>query len=79
MLAQGEVFDFALGEFRSIPTDLNLNINRKINIKQGEFGFTLYRFDSGDKRNDGFDLFGTVIELATYLGMPQETAVTKFL
>ena len=45
----------------------------------GEFGFTLYRFDSGDKRNDGFDLFGTVIELATYLGMPQETAVTKFL
>lgn len=45
----------------------------------GEFGFTLYRFDSGDKRNDGFDLFGTVIELATYLGMPQETVVTKFL
>lgn len=41
----------------------------------GEFGFTLYRFDSGDKRNDGFDLFGAVIELATYLGMPQETAV----
>lgn len=39
----------------------------------GEFGFTLYRFDSGDKRNDGFDLFGAVIELATYLGMPQET------
>ena len=45
----------------------------------GEFGFMLYRFDSGDKRNDGFDLFGTVIELATYLGMPQETAVAKFL
>lgn len=45
----------------------------------GEFGLMLYRFDSGDKRNDGFDLFGTVIELATYLGMPQETAVTKFL
>lgn len=45
----------------------------------GEFGFTLYRFDSDDKRNDGFDLFGAVIELATYLGMPQETAVTKFL
>ena len=45
----------------------------------GEFGFTLYRFDSGDKRNDGFDLFGAVIELATYLGMPQETALTKFL
>ena len=45
----------------------------------GEFGFTLYRFDSGDKRNDGFDLFGAVIELATYLGMTQETAVTKFL
>ena len=45
----------------------------------GEFGFTLYRFDSGDKRNDGFDLFGAVIELATYLGMPQETSVTKFL
>ena len=30
----------------------------------GEFGFMLYRFDSGDKRNDGFDLFGAVIELA---------------
>lgn len=45
----------------------------------GEFGFTLYRFDFGDKQNDGFDLFGAVIELATYLGMPQETAVTKFL
>ena len=45
----------------------------------GEFGLMLYRFDSGDKRNDGFDLFWTVIELATYLGMPQETAVTKFL
>ena len=36
-LAQGEVFDFALGEFRSIPTRLNLNINRKINIKQSCF------------------------------------------
>ena len=45
----------------------------------GEFGLMLYRFDSGDKRNDGFDLFGAVIELATYLGMTQETAVTKFL
>ena len=45
----------------------------------GEFGFMLYRFDSGDKRNDGFDLFGAVIELATYLGMTQEMAVTKFL
>lgn len=44
-----------------------------------EFGLMLYRFDSVDKRNDGFDLFGAVIELATYLGMPQETAVTKFL
>ena len=33
----------------------------------GEFGFMLYRFESGDKRNDGFDLFGAVIELATYL------------
>ena len=28
----------------------------------GEFGFMRYRFDSGDKRNDGFDLFGAVIE-----------------
>ena len=35
----------------------------------GEFGFMLYRFDSGDKRNDGFDLFGAVIELATYLAI----------
>lgn len=41
----------------------------------GEFGFTLYRFDSGDKRNDGFDFIGIVIELATELGMSQETAV----
>ena len=45
----------------------------------GEFGFMLYGFGSGDKRNDGFDLFGAVIELATYLGMPQEGAVTKLL
>ena len=35
----------------------------------GELGLMLYRFDSGDKRNDGFDLFGAVIELATYLGI----------
>jgi tRNA-dihydrouridine synthase len=27
-----------------------------------DIGFMLYRFDSGDKRNDGFDLFGAVIE-----------------
>ena len=45
----------------------------------GEFGFTLYRFDSGNKRNTGFDLVGAVIDLATYLGMTQDTAVTKFL
>ena len=44
----------------------------------GEFGFTLYRFDSGDKRNDGFDLFGAVIELATYLGMPKKRRSRSF-
>mgnify|MGYP000755699120 CR=1 FL=1 len=42
----------------------------------GEFGLMLYRFDSGDKRNDGFDLFGAVIELATYLGTVSYTHLT---
>ena len=56
-------------------------------VAQGEvFGFvlgnlryTLYRFDSADKWNEGFDFLWLVIELATDLGMSQETAVTEGL
>lgn len=78
-LAQGEVFDFALGEFRSIPTRFESQYQSENYYQTELFRSMLYRFDAGNQWNDGFDFIGIVIELATELGMSQETAVTKFL
>lgn len=74
-LAQGEVFDFALGEFRSIPTRFESQYQSENYYQTELFRSMLYRFDAGNQWNDGLDFVGIVIELATYLGMSQETAV----
>ena len=70
-LAQGEVFDFALGEFRSIPTRFESQYQSENYYQTELFRSMLYRFDAGNQWNDGFDFIGIVIELATELGMSQ--------
>ena len=75
MLAQGEIFDFALGEFRSIPTRFESQYQSENYYQTELFRSMLYRFDAGDKGDKGLDFVGIVIELATELGMSQKTAV----